>query len=51
VKKRTLEVSDDSESATDDAGSDSASASSVYVPQRKSVELLPAVAVRTRLSR
>ena len=51
VKKRTLEVSDDSESATDDAGSDSASASSVYVPQRKSVDLLPPVAVRTRLSR
>jgi hypothetical protein len=51
VKKRTLEVSDDSESATDDAGSDSASASSAYVPQRKSVELLPPVAVRTRLSR
>ena len=51
VKKRTLELSDDSESATDEAGSDSASASSAYVPQRKSVDLLPPVAVRTRLSR
>jgi len=51
VKKRTLEVSDDSESATDDTGSDSASASSVYVPQQKSVDLLPPIAVRTRFSR
>jgi hypothetical protein len=51
MKKRKLEVSDDSESATEDGGSDSASASSVYVPQRKSVELLPPIAVKTRLSR
>jgi hypothetical protein len=51
VKQRTLEVSDDSESATEDGGSDSASASSVYVPQRRSVELLPPIAVKTRLSK
>lgn len=50
LKQKTLEVSDDSDSVTDDAGSDSASASSVYVPLRKAVEL-PPIAVRTRLSR
>lgn len=50
VKQKTLEVSDDSESATDEGGSDT-SASSVYVPQRKSVELLPPIAVKTRLSK
>jgi hypothetical protein len=52
IQRRTLELSDDSDSATGDGGSDTASASSSYVPRRRDTTgSAPPVRLRTRMSR